>query len=231
MKKPTNKNKKSALPGWMPDSMKKAGPGQASKSAKPKAKAKSKWPGNDVFSSSRKQEKPSSGRFGKNTDQHFSREAQKYENPILSREGLLKFLREADGPLTPEEIAKALKLNAPDRYEALIRRLQAMVRDGQVLQNRRGGFAPSAQLDLLAGTVIAHPDGFGFVKFDGGGEDGFLNPSELRKCFHGDRVLVSVINLDHKGRKNLAIAEILERRLTRVTGRLNIRSGIATVVP
>ncbi|MBP6300020.1 MAG: ribonuclease R [Arenimonas sp.] len=215
----------------MPDSMKKAGAGSASKSAKPKTKAKSKWPGNDVFSSSRKQEKPSSTRFGKNTDPHFSREAQKYDNPILSREGLLKFLREADGPLTPEEIAKALKLNAPDRYEALIRRLQAMVRDGQVLQNRRGGFAPSAQLDLLAGTVIAHPDGFGFVKFDAGGEDGFLNPSELRKCFHGDRVLVSVINLDHKGRKNLAIAEILERRLTRVTGRLNIRSGIATVVP
>lgn len=179
--------------------------------------------------------KPKSGqttaRHGGGGDPHFHRESQKYDNPILSREGLLQFLRDADGPLPLEELAKALKLEAPERLDALQRRLQAMVRDGQVLLNRRGGYAPAAALDLLAGTVTAHPDGFGFVKFETGGDDGFLNPSELRKCFHGDRVLVSVINIDHKGRRNVAIAEVLERRHTRVTGRFNIRAGIAAVVP
>lgn len=179
--------------------------------------------------------KPKSGqttaRHGGGGDPHFHRESQKYDNPILSREGLLQFLRDADGPLPLEELAKALKLEAPERLDALQRRLQAMVRDGQVLLNRRGGYAPAAALDLLAGTVTAHPDGFGFVKFETGGDDGFLNPSELRKCFHGDRVLVSVINIDHKGRRNVAIAEVLERRHTRVTGRFNIRAGIAAVMP
>ena len=224
--KKTPKNKKDALPAWMPDSMKKAGSSGSGKAIKPKVKTGYPKKTSNTGAHS-KQNSP----YGKTTDPHYHRESQKYENPILSREGLLKFLRDADGPITQEELAKSLKLNSPDRLDALQRRLQAMMRDGQILQNRRGGFAAAAQLDLLPGTVIAHPDGFGFVKFDGGGEDGFLNPSELRKCFHGDRVLVSLINIDYKGRKNVAIAEVLERRMTRVTGRFSIRAGMATVTP
>ena len=224
-KTPKNKNK-SGLPAWMPDSMKKAGSGQSKKTPKGPAKASGgrAKPGKTAGTAP-------GGRYGATQDPHHRREAGKYENPILSREGLLQFLRDADGPLSLEDMAKTLKLTAPDRYEALQRRLQAMVRDGQLLLNRRGGYAPTAALDLLAGTVVAHPDGFGFVKFETGGEDGFLNPSELRKCFHGDRVLVNVINLDHRGRRNVAIAEVLERRHTRITGRFNLRAGIATVVP
>ncbi|MFZ9311465.1 MAG: ribonuclease R family protein, partial [Arenimonas sp.] len=219
MKKTPKNKKKSTLPAWMPDTLRQASPGKPSGKKPPRPQSG----------------KPKTGqppaRHGAQGDPHFQRESQKYDNPILSREGLLKFLRDAEGPLPLEDLAKALKLDAPDRLDALQRRLQAMVRDGQVLLNRRGGYAPAAALDLLAGTVTAHPDGFGFVKFETGGEDGFLNPSELRKCFHGDRVLVSVINIDHKGRRNVAIAEVLERRHTRVTGRFNIRAGIATVVP
>lgn len=224
MKKPSNKNKKAGLPAWMPDNLKQSAGGGPKKAAKapgkgPKSHSKPKFA------------RSADNRSGPVRDPSARGESDKYENPILSREGLLKFLRDAVGPLTLEDLAKALRLTAPDRMEALQRRLQAMVRDGQLLLNRRGGFAPAAQLDLLAGTVVAHPDGFGFVKFETGGEDGFLNPSELRKCFHGDRVLVSVINIDYKGRRNVAIAEVLERRHTRVTGRFNIRAGIATVVP
>jgi ribonuclease R len=219
MKKTPKNKKKSSLPAWMPDTLKQAAPGKPGGKSRQKPQAAKPKSG------------PSSARYGTAGDQHFHREAQKYENPILSREGLLKYLRDAEGPMPLEDLAKALKLDAPDRLDALQRRLQAMVRDGQVLLNRRGGYAPASALDLLAGTVTAHPDGFGFVKFETGGDDGFLNPSELRKCFHGDRVLVSVINIDHRGRRNVAIAEVLERRHTRVTGRFNIRTGIATVVP
>ena len=219
MKKTPKNKKKSTLPAWMPESLRQAAPGKpgSKKHSKPHA--------------GRPKTGQAPARHGGSGDPHFQRESQKYDNPILSREGLLQFLRDADGPLPLEDMAKALKLEAPERLDALQRRLQAMVRDGQVLLNRRGGYAPAAALDLLAGTVIAHPDGFGFVKFEAGGDDGFLNPSELRKCFHGDRVLVSIINIDHKGRRNVAIAEVLERRHTRVTGRFNIRAGIAAVVP
>ena len=76
-----------------------------------------------------------------------------------------------------------------------------MVRDGQLLMNRRGGYAVARKLDLVAGTVIANPDGFGFLKCDDGGEDLFLPPGELRKALHGDRVLASITGVDRRGRR------------------------------
>jgi len=170
-------------------------------------------------------------RRGSRVDAHAEREAAKYAQPIISREALTEFLSDAPGPMTAEEIAQKLKLTAPDRFEALSRRLGAMQRDGQLLVNRRGGYAVAEQLDLIAGSVIAHPDGFGFLKPEKGGDDLFLPPAEMRKCLHGDRVLASVAGVDYRGRREAAIVEVLEQRLTRIVGRYSERAGIGSVIP
>ena len=173
----------------------------------------------------------SASRRGPRTDPHAEREAAKYSQPIISREALTEFLSDAPGPLTAEEIAQKLKLTAPDRFEALSRRLGAMQRDGQVIVNRRGGYAVAEQLDLIAGSVIAHPDGFGFLKPEKGGDDLFLPPAEMRKCLHGDRVLASVAGVDYRGRREASIVEVLEQRVTRIVGRYSERAGIGSVIP
>ncbi|MEO7478505.1 MAG: ribonuclease R, partial [Lysobacteraceae bacterium] len=54
---------------------------------------------------------------------------------------------------------------------------------------------------------------------------------EMRKAMHGDRVLASVTGVDHRGRRQGAIVEVLERRVSRVTGRYAQRDGIGYVVP
>ena len=165
-------------------------------------------------------------------DPHAAREALKYAQPIISREALIEFLSDAPGPMNVEEISRALRLTEPERLDALSRRLNAMQRDGQLIMNRRGGFAVAAQLDLIAGIVIANPDGFGFLKPDkGGGDDLFLPPHEMRKALHGDRVLASVTGVDHRGRRQGSIVEVLERRMTRITGRYVERAGIGMVTP
>jgi ribonuclease R len=79
-------------------------------------------------------------------------------------------------------------------------------------------------LDLIAGTVIANPEGFGFLRTETGGDDLFLPPGELRKVMHGDRVLVSITGVDRRGRREAAIVEVLERRLTRIIGRYGERN-------
>ena len=88
------------------------------------------------------------------------------------------------------------------------------------------------RLDLIPGTVIANPDGFGFLRPDSGaGDDLFLPPYEMRKAMHGDRVLASVTGVDRRGRREGAIVEVLERRLNRLIGRFEVESGISYVVP
>ena len=171
---------------------------------------------------------PSSPRF----DPHAQREAQRYAQPIASREMILQVLAASDGPMDVDALAQKLALTAPDRFEALEKRLNAMLRDGQLLQNRRGGYVPAERMDLVHGVVIANENGFGFLRPDaGGGDDLFLPPFEMRKVMHGDRVLASVTGMDRRGRREGAIVEVLERRLTRLIGRYTEEAGIGYVVP
>ncbi len=169
-------------------------------------------------------------------DPHAAREAARYADPIPSREAILQLLAAAEGPMPAEIIAAHLNLETPERCEALGKRLGAMLREGQLLQNRRGGYLPAARLDLIAGTVIANRDGFGFLRAEvvpgqAAGEDLFLPPLEMRKVLHGDRVMVSVTGLDRRGRREGMIVEVLERRLTRLIGRFAIEAGVSYVVP
>ncbi|MGV8943202.1 ribonuclease R [Thermomonas sp.] len=165
-------------------------------------------------------------------DPHAAREAQRYAQPIASREMILQVVADHDGPMDADALAHKLELAAPDRFEALEKRLQAMLRDGQLLQNRRGGFVPAERADLIPGTIIANPNGFGFLRPDSGaGDDLFLAPNEMRKVTHGDRVLASVTGVDRQGRREGVIVEVLERRLNRLLGRYTEEAGISYIVP
>ena len=209
-KKPAGANK-SKLPPWMPDL-------PAGKPALPRKAHGGPRP-------------PAPAPRGGFRDPHAAREAERYADPIASREAILAQLAAAEGPQTAEDLAALLGLTAPDRFDALGKRLGAMVRDGQLLQNRRGGFAPAKQMDLVPGVVIANPDGFGFLRPDEGGDDLFLPPFEMRKAMHGDRAMACVTGIDRRGRREGSIVEVLERRLSRLIGRFSLEAGISYVVP
>ncbi|MGH8234464.1 MAG: ribonuclease R, partial [Rhodanobacteraceae bacterium] len=164
-------------------------------------------------------------------DPHAEREAQRYQHPIASREAILALLAEHGSLLRPDAIADALKIDDPERREALDKRLRAMLRDGQLLESRRGGLAPAERIGLIAGTVLANADGYGFLRPDEGGEDLYLSPAQMRQVLHGDRVLASVIGIDRRGRRQGAIREVLERRPPRLVGRVVEEHGVTVVDP
>lgn len=164
-------------------------------------------------------------------DPQAEREAQRYERPIASREAILAMLADRGEWLSEARIAEALQLDHPTDLMALRKRLGAMVRDGQLLQGRRGDYAPAQKLDLIPGLVIANAEGYGFLRPDEGGDDLYLSPQQMRSVMHGDRVLASVIGLDRRGRRQGAIVEVLQRRSPRLVGRVMVENGVTLVAP
>jgi len=163
-------------------------------------------------------------------DPFAEREAQKYENPIASREFILDMLEKAGVPMRLEEIASILKLTDDTQKHALHRRLRAMERDGQILFNRRKQYCLTSKMDLITGRVIGHPSGFGFLVPDKGGDDLYLSAREMHALMHGDRAVVREVGLDRRGRREGVLIEVLERSCEHVVGRLFIESSMGFVV-
>jgi len=164
-------------------------------------------------------------------DPYAQREAEKYERPIPSRELILEQIKEKAVPLCLEELADLLGVDDEQDIESLRRRLNAMERDGQLLRNRRERYCYVNHKDLIAGRVLGHPDGFGFLRPDDGSEDLFISPKEMRVLMHEDRALASVRGVDRRGRREAAIIEVLEHNTWHLVGRLYSERGIYSVVP
>ncbi len=169
--------------------------------------------------------------FNSTKDPYAQREAEKYENPIPSRELILAALEHAGKTLSRTEIANLFKLESEDDLEALRRRLRAMERDGQVLYNRGQQYCLVNNKDLIVGRIIGHPDGYGFLRPDDGSDDLYLSPREMNPLLHNDRAMLRVAGIDKKGRREGAVVEILERNTHQIVGRLYEEDGFTYVVP
>ncbi|WPC05679.1 ribonuclease R [Pseudomonas benzenivorans] len=163
-------------------------------------------------------------------DPEAAREAEKYENPIPSRELILQHLAERGSPANREQLQDEFGLDSDEQIEALRRRLRAMERDGQLIYTRRGTYAPVDKLDLILGRISGHRDGFGFLIPDDGSDDLFLSPAQMRLVFDGDRALARVSGLDRRGRREGAIVEVISRAHETIVGRYYEESGIGFVV-
>jgi ribonuclease R len=165
-------------------------------------------------------------------DPYAQREAEKYDNPIPSREFILDLMDKASGPVSHPALCEQLKLTDEDEVEALRRRLIAMARDGQLISNRKGDFARLDKTDLVRCRVQGHRDGYGFaVRLDGAGDDIYLHNRQMRRVFDGDEVLVRLSGDSHRGKDEGTIAEVLVRNTEQLAGRFVTEDGIQFVRP
>jgi len=164
-------------------------------------------------------------------DPEAAREAEKYDNPIPSRELILAHLADRGAPATRSQLAEEFGLVTEDQLEALRRRMRAMERDGQVIYTRRGAYAPIDKLDLVRGRIAGHRDGFGFLIPDDGSDDLFLSPAQMRLVFDGDIALARVAGHDRRGRREGGLVEVVTRAHESLVGRFFQESGLAYVVP
>ena len=155
-----------------------------------------------------------------------------YKHPIPGPNDLIDFLTEIGKPLKADAILKAFDLKGQRTRSLLVEKLAAMVRAGQIIENRRGEFCLTAKLDLVTGTVSGHRDGFGFVvRDDGESEDVYLSAREMRPLFDGDRVAIRVKGMDRRGRAEGQLVDVLERGTQQVAGQFIRERGIGLVIP
>ena len=162
-------------------------------------------------------------------DPEFARESQNYDFPLPSREYILQVLAEQGVPTSFDRLCQLLDVADFER-EPFLRRLGAMARDAQLLQNRRNDWLIPDKADLLKGRVQGHPDGFGFLVREDGGADLFLPEKEMAKVLHGDHVIARIVGIDRKGRPEGKIVEVTERANNRIVGRAFEEHGVFYVV-
>ena len=161
-------------------------------------------------------------------DPFLSREKQRYEHPLPSREWIVELLERKGVPSKIEALARELSIKE-EEYEFFERRLKAMARDGQVLINRRGAVCAADKLDLVKCRVEAHKDGFGFAVPLTPNKDGdfVLYERQMRGIMHGDIVTVRPAGIDRRGRREGTVLDIVERAQSKVVGRFSMDRGVA----
>ncbi|MGD8107697.1 ribonuclease R [Pantoea sp. FN0302] len=164
-------------------------------------------------------------------DPFQEREAEKYENPIPSREFILAHLEKREKPASREELAVEMNISGEEQLEALRRRLRAMERDGQLVFTRRQCYVLPERLDLLRGKVMGHRDGYGFLRVEGQKDDLYLSAEQMKFCMHGDVILAQPLGADRKGRREARVVRVLEPRNSQIVGRYFTEAGVGFVVP
>ena len=165
-------------------------------------------------------------------DSGYAAERDKHASPLPSRIFLLKLLGEHAGPLTLEELMAHVGLPVDEARAGLEKRLQAMVRDGQLVQNRRGAYGPLPRMNVVRGRVQGHRDGYGFlIREDSKGPDIFLNPRQMRQLMPGDVALVRISGQDARGRPEGVLVEVVQRSTQGIVGRYVVDQGIGYVIP
>jgi ribonuclease R len=152
----------------------------------------------------------------------------RYTHQIPSRDDISTAMEQAGRPLTLEALAPQFEIHTEQHRRALEARLKAMVRDGQLIRNRAHEYCLTRHLDLVAGKVQAHRDGFGFLTPDDGSDDVYLSAREMAVLWDGDRVAVRT-NDTSRGREG-HVVEILARGKTQIVGKFRRERGIDSVL-
>jgi ribonuclease R len=157
---------------------------------------------------------------------------------MLSADQVLDQLRtRLDRPASAPDLVRLLRV--PRQARATFRRrLRELVERGALVETRHGLYGLPDRMDLVAGRVTRHPDGYAFVEPDAGsgtgpGGDIYIAGPNAGEVMHGDRVLVRVERRRDGNRLEGRIVRILERGSSTVVGRFDIdpRTGLAFVAP
>ncbi len=150
---------------------------------------------------------------------------------VPSRLQVIEYLASREGPAGIDDIAEFFKLNGKETILGLTGRLQRLCARSVLELTPSGKYQLADKDSLVLGKVTGHVDGYGFLLPDQRNGDIYLGKRQMRRVMHGDRVLCRIRKVDHKGRKEGEIVEVLEGQDRKIVGKFEIHGGNGVVIP
>ncbi len=154
----------------------------------------------------------------------------KYPYPIPSREEIMTTLQQSSRGYGVKMLAKELLVKTKE-YRGFLKRLDAMVRDGQIMQDAKGNYKVNTSTHFIAGYIQGNPDGYGFLIRDDGDPPIYLSEREMYKVMPNDRAEVRILGVDNRGRPEGTIVKVTVRSTSHVVGHLVREDGFWRIVP
>ncbi|UOQ45881.1 ribonuclease R [Halobacillus salinarum] len=134
---------------------------------------------------------------------------------------ILQFFKESvSKPLSVQELEEELQLNEGDQFKDLMKALNALEEEGELVRTRKNRFGLPEKMNLVRGRIQMHAKGFAFLIPDEEDKDDvYVHHSDLNSAMNNDKVLVRIEKRDEAGqRPEGTVIRIVERATTRVVG-------------
>src|SRR5512140_472526 len=143
---------------------------------------------------------------------------------------ILRFLsRQPKQTASFKQMLREMGARGQERHD-LKDELKRLTDEGMLVESRGQIFSMARGADFVAGRLVRHRDGYGFVipdeplpKVAG---DVYIDAYGMRDAMHGDHVLVKLGSVDERGRASGKIQKILERVHATLVGQFHVaRTG------
>lgn len=169
-------------------------------------------------------------KFNLKKDPELESESKRYANPIASRQFIMEFMKHYAAPLSLSAIKKQFKIRSTSEQDAFEKRIKAMLRDGQIMQDRKDNLILATGLKLLT-SQVSHSKELGFFVTTDRGKQIPLQQRFNNILFSGDRILAKVLPKSNHGPECAILVDVIVRRHTKVTGLYKKRNGIGFIEP
>lgn len=141
-------------------------------------------------------------------------------NTELKQKILDLFKETASKPLSVQELEETLELNDPVEFKVLMKTLNELEDEGELVRTRKDRFGLPERMNLIRGRIQMHAKGFAFLIPDEEDKDDvYIHHSDLHSAMNNDKVLVRIEKRKEDGtRPEGTVIRILERATSRVVG-------------
>lgn len=148
-------------------------------------------------------------------------------------ESILNYFKEATKPLSIHDIESALNLYEVDDFKELIKTLNMLEEQGEIVRTRQNYYGLPEKMNLIRGTIDMAKKGFAFlIREDGQAPDIYIHHSDLNTAMDKDEVLVRLERKKTEGaRPEGAVVRILSRAHQQIVGTYEANKRFGFVIP